>query len=75
MKNVIAMLMLAAVCYSEDDLKRYWCKVSCYRGGWDSGTYANGRCLCIDYVQPGEFVETQLVSSPKVKKGRIFYGE
>lgn len=70
----MVLTIALAVCLTPAEMRDQWCAISCYRGGWDSGYWASGRCACVDYVNPKDFVETKLASLPRKPEGRIYYG-
>jgi hypothetical protein len=61
-------LALVAACISAEDVRKYQCEVACRLGGWNTGTYADGNCLCIDIEPYAEIVGTQLAQLPKIKR-------
>lgn len=53
--------VLAGACISPELLRAYQCQVYCKAGGWNDGTYMQGRCACIDYIEFNQIFETRLV--------------
>lgn len=57
------LLVAVAVC-SLDDVRRIECNIACRKGGYESGTYQQGRCYCFDAYDYGYFVGTAPVTAP-----------
>lgn len=73
MKRFLPLLL--AACLSAEDMKKQACAIACHVQGWDTGTYENGYCLCIDFMKYSDLVETKLAELPRIPRSRIFHGE
>jgi hypothetical protein len=67
MRRLLAFALVAA-CLSQQDVRKYQCEVACRLGGWESGTYADGNCLCIDIEPYADMIGTRLAQLPKIKR-------
>jgi hypothetical protein len=65
-----ALLLVVAACLTQQDVRKYQCEVACRLGGWETGTYADEQCYCMDRYPFAEFIGTAIASAklPKIKR-------
>jgi hypothetical protein len=65
MRAALALFLCsAAVCYTVDDVRKIQCDTACKLSGWDAGTWAHGKCWCMDAMDEGDLISTVLVQTP-----------